>query len=106
MKHLLLATLLICSSAAMAYDDDPTVPFDASSVEEESVKISWKRVPEEKLLGACQKLYHRNNLGDITVTVNGCSVWSGSNCTIITATSTTMWTLGHEARHCFQHDWH
>lgn len=106
MKYLLLATLLFTSSAAMAYDDDPTHPFDASSVAEETVKISWLRVPEQDLLQACNVMYTKFGVPNINYAVNGCSVWKNDSCIIITATSTTMHTLGHESRHCFQRDWH
>ena len=106
MKHLLLAALLLTSSAALAYDDSPTTPFDATNIEEEIIKVAWKRVPEDRLLESCNIAYKAYGVAQITYAVNGCSVWKGKTCTIITGLKTTMHTLGHEMRHCFQHDWH
>jgi hypothetical protein len=106
MKTTIFTALLILSNAAIAYDDDPNHSFDASKLEETTVNISWKRVPTDQILSACQKMYDTYNLGQITYAIHGCSVWVGKQCTIITGKETTMATLGHESRHCFQHAWH
>jgi hypothetical protein len=36
----------------------------------------------------------------------GCAKWRGNKCTIITPRETTLETLGHEVRHCFEGHWH
>jgi hypothetical protein len=35
-----------------------------------------------------------------------CAKWKGNKCTIITPRQTTMETVGHEVRHCFEGHWH
>jgi hypothetical protein len=106
MKHLFSLALIFVSTCAIAYNDDPTALFDASKVQSETVKVTWRRVKPDNLLIACEKAFKKHGLPHITFAINGCSVWAGNQCTIITPDSTTMHTLGHEARHCFQQAWH
>lgn len=112
LKQILIVLSIIASFSANAketygtYNDDPLKSFDASVIKNETVSVTWKRVPNKKLKAACNTESIRRNLGGITWEVNACSFWEGSECLMITGESTTMWTLGHESRHCFQRNWH
>jgi hypothetical protein len=106
MNYLISLALIIISTCASAFNDDPTALFDASNVHSETVKVTWKRVKAENLLETCQKVYKLYRLPQITYAIRGCSIWVGNECTIITPDATSMHTLGHETRHCFQQAWH
>jgi len=59
------------------------------------VVVTWEIVEEEQVSKKCGL----NN-------VFACAKWRGNKCTIITPRETTMETLGHELRHCFEGHWH
>jgi hypothetical protein len=101
----LLAVVTINASAQHYWDwDDPAKPFDASQGREDS-NITWKRVSNVK--EACEKESKRRGFGGFNgAEMQACSFYYGNECTLITSKNPTMWTLGHEVRHCFQGQWH
>jgi hypothetical protein len=112
MKQFLIMLFIVASFSASAkelygtYNDDPLKPFNASHVANETVAVTWKRVPNNTLKSVCNAESIKRKLGGITWEVNACTFWEGHECVMITGESTTMWTLGHESRHCFQQSWH
>lgn len=108
---ILLLTMLFSSmsyggEAYGTYDDSPTKPFDASEVKYSEMSITWKRVDKKDLLKECQKRAAKIGVTMSNDPVNGCTFWSDDTCLVITAKMTTMHTLGHEMRHCYQRAWH
>lgn len=114
MKTLLCTLIIVAffSSTASAgeaygsYVDDPQENFDASSVRYETMTVQWKRVSNENLKHECSNEYVKRGYEPLQNNVNGCTFWDGTECLIITGTLTTMHTIGHEFRHCFQGAWH
>jgi hypothetical protein len=107
MKKLILAVFLAQSLVAQAgyYDwDSPTSTFDARSKERSSVRVVWRTVDDVRAV--CSKLNEASGYGPIKFSIHACSVQDGNVCTIITKNETSMHTLGHELRHCFQGRWH
>jgi hypothetical protein len=58
------------------------------------VVVTWDVVEEEQVSEKCG------------FNATACAKWRGNKCTIITPRETTMETLGHELRHCFEGHWH
>jgi hypothetical protein len=103
MKKTLFTTLLFYSLSASAWDN-PSANFDASKNTSESLTITWKVV--DNVQKVCEEESKRRGYKGFGYTVNACSFWIGNQCTIITKQQTSMHTLGHEIRHCFQGNWH
>lgn len=90
--------------ASPIIDDDPSKKFDATLYTNRKVTINW--ITATNVQEACDaeiKKYGKKSFG---YTLNACAFWDGDKCTIITAKTTSMHTLGHETRHCFQGAWH
>ena len=58
------------------------------------IVLTWDVVEEEQVSEKCG------------FNATACAKWRGNKCTIITPRETTMETLGHEVRHCFEGHWH
>jgi hypothetical protein len=108
MKKLVLAVFLAQSVIAQAAGyfewDHPTKPFDSSSKNMKSVKIEWISVDDVRK--TCSAESQKRGHPPITFNIAGCSFAGYWTCTIYTSKMTTMHTLGHEMRHCFQGAWH
>ena len=107
MKKLALIAALL-STNVLANWDDPNVPFSTRSNVYKTVKVTW--IPVDDVSKTCAD-EGRKRLKDFSsrnwVPVSdACSFWSGNECTVYTKRNPTMHDIGHEVRHCFQHDWH
>lgn len=85
--------------------DKPNAYFNARNNERSSITLVWKytgNVPQ-----ACNDEVKRRGIKQThnSRTV-ACSFWGGNECLIITNVKTTMHSVGHEIRHCFQGAWH
>lgn len=86
------------------FDDNPKKPFDASNHNYETMLITWKVVKDVNK--ECNKMRIKRGVKPFGFSVDACSTWNGRMCTIITKTKPTMWSVGHEIRHCYEGDWH
>lgn len=104
----LLFTLMSASVNAKGeygtFDDDPKKPFDASKHEYETMLITWKVAKDVNK--ECNKMRVKRGEEPFGFSVDACSSWNGRTCTIITKTKPTMWSVGHEIRHCYEGNWH
>lgn len=89
-----------------SYNNDPNKLFDATNVYASTIKVTWVRVKKSELTKTCNQIRAKHGIGPMTVVVDACTIWDNTECTIVTPTSTTMGTFGHESRHCFQRAWH
>ena len=100
--------LVVFSSWANAFNNDPNALFDATRARVEKTTVTWRKVDD--IQAACEKESHRRGLGGFGYGVEACSFWDKSfgydHCTIITKKKTTMAILGHEMRHCVAGSWH
>ena len=107
MKHFIITILLISSMNAMA--ESPYDEFSTKNNFTDSSTIKWKQVPNVQK--ACDKQRTAAGFPPYGYSVEACSQWKtniiGQDvCYIITAKKVSMWTLGHEVRHCFQGAYH
>ena len=101
----LLLTNGLTVRAADYYEwDHPTKLFDAQKKNRTSVRLEWRAVEDARAI--CSKLNIASGYGPIKFTINACSILQNNVCTIVTNKETSMHTLGHEFRHCFQGAWH
>lgn len=89
---------------AMAFNDDPNKSFDTSNNYTTQSTITWR--PVEDVQKACETESRKRGFKGFGYGVQACSFFDGNQCTIITGKQTTMHSLGHEVRHCFQGNWH
>ena len=113
MKTFPLSLLLIIATLSASanekygsYVDDPNLAFDASVTRAETVSVTWRKVSKADLQAACAAESKKRGFRPMTDKMQACSFWNGNECTIITPKYTTMHTVGHEFRHCFQGKWH
>ena len=109
MKPLLLFLLLLSSTANAEFIDDPYAKFSTKNNFTNSSKITWK--PVDNVQEECNKIQTKLNGKPYQYKVMACSEWKenlffSDECVIITSKNTTMWTIGHEVRHCFQGAYH
>jgi hypothetical protein len=102
--RLLLILAVATAGPALAFNDDPATPFDATHRFADKVSVAWRL--EKDVQRACDQESKRRGSSGFGYAVDACSFWVGNECTIITRDRPTMHTLGHELRHCFQHNWH
>jgi hypothetical protein len=98
--------LLMIPAMSWAFDDNPTKPFDATKRLRDTSVITWRVVDDVQK--ACDEERQSTGAGKYPYKVNACvSFYLDKNtCLIITGKKTSMHTLGHEVRHCFQGHWH
>lgn len=82
--------------------------FSATELMADKVTIEWRRV--KSVNRACQELSQTKGHGKFGYEVEACAFWKetwlGYSCVIVTSRHTTLETLGHEVRHCFQGNYH
>jgi hypothetical protein len=103
MKTLILSLLLVSQSAIAAWDD-AEAPFNATKNQHKTITLSW--VYTDDVQTACKNAFKKQGIAPLTYSVAACSIWQGSNCTIITKRNPTLGDVGHEVRHCYQYSWH
>lgn len=100
---ILIASLLITQNA-MAFNDSPTAPFDTSANLTTVSTITWRTVDDVQK--TCEAESRKRGFKGFGYSIQACSFFDGNQCTIITGKTTSMHTVGHEVRHCFQGNWH
>lgn len=109
MKPIFLTFLLVLNISDTNASDNPYEYFSTQQNFTYNSKITWKVVDDVQK--TCNDIHVKNTGKSITKRVLACASWSKNiifkdECTIITSKNTTMWTVGHEIRHCFQGDFH
>lgn len=109
MKLLHIVLLLFSSIGNASYVDDPYANFSTKNNFSTTSKITWK--PVDNVQEECNKIHQRIHGKPYAYKVMACSEWKenlifADECVIITSKTTTMWTVGHEVRHCFQGAYH
>jgi hypothetical protein len=98
--------LFMLSGSAIA--ENANKLFDATHNMTNKVKVEWVQVKD--IQKTCDKLAQEKIDKKFGYAVEACSFWTegtfGYTCTVYTEKKTSMATLGHEMRHCFQGDWH
>ncbi len=84
---------------------DPEARFNTGSNKTKQTTITWMAV--DNLQATCEAESRKRGLGGFGYPVEACSFWVSNNCQIFTkSNATTMHSLGHETRHCFQGNFH
>lgn len=105
MKKALAVVLMIMVNFAFAEDwQNPDAKFDATKKINNKITITWQTV--DNVQAACEAESRKVGNGGFGYAVQACSFWQQNTCTIITGKSTSIHTLGHETRHCFQGNYH
>jgi hypothetical protein len=105
MKKIAVALIVasqMCVSQARSFNPEET--FDARKNEYKTIELTWLVV--DNVTAACSAESKKRLGKSFGYAVDGCSFWEGPKCTIITGRSTTVHTIGHELRHCYQFNWH
>lgn len=103
-KVAVIITSLLFANQAIAFNDDPNRPFSTSDNYTTQSTITWR--PVDDVQKACEAESRKRGYKGFGYGVQACSFFEGNSCTIITGKTTTMHSLGHEVRHCFQGNWH
>jgi len=105
MKKIILA-LFIASQILVAHarSFNPEELFDTKKNAYKTIELTWLVV--DNVTAACAAESKKRLGKSFGYAVEGCSFWDGPKCTIITARKTTVHTIGHELRHCYQFHWH
>lgn len=95
-----------CVSNAAYYVDDASAPFDASEMRtNKAVSVKWETATNiQKACIAKGEFYGLKK--HFNPDIRACAFWRDNMCIIITGKTTTLHSVGHEIRHCFQGDWH
>lgn len=112
MKNLFFAMFFVSFSVhALGYkefQEKPNQFFGTDSNVSEKVLVTWET--SKNVQKSCEKESKNRGLGGFDYKVEACSFWEDKNgvnaCKIITGKKTTLATIGHELRHCYQGDWH
>lgn len=99
-----IVTSLLFVNNVMAFNDDPNRPFSTSDNYTTQSTITWR--PVDDVQKACEAESRKRGYKGFGYGVQACSFFDGNSCTVITGKQTTMHSLGHEVRHCFQGNWH
>jgi hypothetical protein len=102
-KSKILIVLLTVSNLGYSADD-PKEIFDTNANLVEKTSITWRTVDDVQT--ECEKESRSRGYGGFGFSIQACSFFDKTTCTIITSKKTTMHTIGHEVRHCFQGNWH
>ncbi len=103
-KVAVIITSLLVAGQTMAFNDDPNQPFDTSSNYTTQSTITWRAVDDVQK--SCEAESRKRGYKGFGYGLQACSFFDGNQCTVITGKKTTMHSLGHEVRHCFQGNWH
>jgi hypothetical protein len=105
MKKTLLTLFLIAHLGSASADwDDPLASFSTSDVQKAPMSITW--LPVDNVQKVCDAESRKRGGQGFGFSIQACSFWEGSSCTIVTSRRPNMHTLGHEMRHCYQGNWH
>lgn len=109
MKNVLLALVLVCTSAfAFASKENPHEEFSMSK--NFSNEIALTIIPSDNVQATCDSISRKRGHGGFKYAVEACSFWDssrfGNKCTIVLPKNTNYHTIGHEMRHCLHGDYH
>jgi hypothetical protein len=100
--------LLMLTFITSAYAESPYDKFSTADNYTNKVTVEWQSADD--IQTACNKQRTDNGEQPYTYAVQACSIWYAngqkSTCTIITSKNVSMWSIGHEIRHCFQGAFH
>lgn len=100
-----VAILLIPLTSVFAEDwRDPDSLFDARKKMSDTIKLTWRTV--DNVQKACEDESRSRGNNGFGYSIQACSFWNGTECTIITRNRASLHNLGHEVRHCFQGNFH
>jgi len=103
-KFAVILTFSLINSQALAFNDDPNHSFDTAKNYTRQSTITW--LPVDDVQKACEAESRKRGYKGFGYGLQACSFFDGNQCTVITGKKTTMHSLGHEVRHCFQGNWH
>ena len=105
MKKAFAIFLLFTVSNVLADNwKDPNARFSTKKNFTNQSTITWN--PVDNVQATCEAESRKRGLGGFGYPVEACSFWTGNSCIIITSKNPTNFTIGHEARHCFQGNYH
>jgi hypothetical protein len=110
MKILAILTTMVFATQAMAQvaQDPSNIPseqlFDFTKRITNSTQVSIETASNVK--EACDRKAMSYQIKPAYVNPMACSFWTKTTCVIIVGEKTSLDTLGHEIRHCFQGHWH
>ena len=84
--------------------NDPDSTFDATKLNTTHTTVTWKVV--DNVQASCEKESRARGNNGFGYSIQACSFWTNSTCTIITSKNATMHQLGHESLHCFKGNFH
>ena len=100
--------IMLCMVSEMAIADNPNAVFDATNNMTNKASVEWVQVDDVQKV--CDGIAEQKLNKKFGYRVESCASWKegtfGFTCTIYTGKKTTMATLGHEIRHCFQGEFH
>jgi hypothetical protein len=106
MKRVIASVALFVTSTVFASWDDPNAQFDATKYTNRTVSVTWITVKMSMLRETCNRVARKKGYQTYKSEINACAFWEGNVCTVYTPETTSMHTVGHEMRHCFQGAWH
>ena len=101
MNRLVFLVSTMVLTGCTTIPDAPFQPLNSSERLTNKPIVMWEVVDDVD--GHCKKL---NDKIPKVLTVYGCAQPAKTWCKIYTGKTTTMATLGHELRHCFEGNWH
>jgi hypothetical protein len=106
MKKALAVLMMVLTTNAFAYYENPHEQFDMTNNKTNETKIKF--IQAANVTKACDAESKRRGFGGFNIEVDACSFYNASmtECTIITPLTANFHTIGHEVRHCLQAHWH
>lgn len=90
------------------FHEEPNALFDTNKNMASMVVVTWEQT--NNVQKRCDAESKTRGLGGFDYEVEACSFWGQrlgvQVCHVITGKKTTIATLGHEMRHCYQGSWH
>lgn len=104
-RAIIASFLISLSSVALSADwEDPEHLFNVEKLNANKITLEWKRVAD--IQSTCEKESKKRGLGGFGFALKACSFWAGDSCVLFTGKETSLHSLGHEVRHCFQGAYH
>ncbi len=98
MKIFILSILFFLHGCAMIQYE----PINANLGQKKQSLVTWEIIENPSKF--CKEKYNlKTNDGNLIL---ACTSWQGEKCTIYTDKNPSYELLGHELRHCFDHNWH
>ena len=106
MKKAIAVLMMVLTTNAFAYYEDPHQQFDMTNNQTNNTQIKF--IQAANVTQACDAESKCRGFGGFGIAVDACSFYNASmtECTIITGRKANFHTIGHEVRHCLQGHWH